>query len=109
PAFLASLFVMKSQQAGREHVEKLLIILRSASSPAAAEIVREAFRGDVLEPLARLLGGADAEQRAALSLAVLIGTTILHTIMAMEPLCTADDAALRGRLTRLFEAALAPA
>ena len=108
PAYLASLFVQKSQSANREHVDKLLILLRSASSPAASEIVREAFRGDVLEPLAGLLDGADATQRAAMALAILLGTTILQTVMAMEPLSTAGDEALRGRLIALFEVALSP-
>ena len=70
--------------------------------------MREAFRGDVLEPLAGLLDGADATQRAAMALAILLGTTILQTIVAMEPLSTAGDEALRGRLIALFEVALSP-
>ena len=109
PEFLVSLIAAKNERGGREHLDKLLILLRSASSPAASEIVREAVRGDVLEPLARILDGPDAAERASLILAVLLGTTVVHTIMAVEPLRTADDAALRGRLIRLFETALAPA
>lgn len=108
PAYLASLFARKSQSANREHVEKLLILLRSASSPVASGIVREAFRGDVLEPLARLVEGPDATQRASMTLAILLGTTILQTVMAMEPLSTADDEAIRRRLLALFEVALSP-
>ena len=109
PGFLVSLIAEKDACGRREHLDKLLILLRSASSPAASGIVREAVRGDVLEPLARILDGPDAAERASLILAVLLGTTVVNTIMAVEPLRTADDAALRGRLTRLFETALAPA
>ena len=98
----------KDECGDRAHVEKLLIILRSASSPVASEIVRDAFRGDVLEPLAQILEGPDAAKRASLVLAILLGTTVLQTIMAMEPLYTGDNAALRDKLTRLFETALAP-
>ena len=96
----------KDEGGDREHVEKLLIILRSASSPAASGIVRDAVRGDVLEPLARILDGPDAAERASLILSILLGTTVLRTIMAMEP-CRGDDASLRDRLARLFETALA--
>src|ERR1700754_4632177 len=55
PAYLASLFF---GQAGKDadkaaaKVDCLLMMLRSASSPRAAEIVREAISGDVLEPMA---------------------------------------------------------
>jgi len=106
PAYLASLVAQKEEDERSEHVEKLLIILRSASSPVASEIVRETVRGDVLEPIARLLGGPEASERAGLVLSILFGSTLLCTIMAMEP-CIGDEAAMRARLTRLFEAALA--
>lgn len=106
PAYLVSLIAEKAEGGDREHVEKLLIILRSASSPAASGIVRDAVQGDVLEPLARILDGPDAAERASLILSILLGTTVLRTIMAMEP-CNGDDARLRDRLVRLFETALA--
>ena len=109
PAYLVSLIASKDDCSQREHVEKLLIALRSASSPAASEIVRDAVRGDVLEPLIQILDAPDAAERACLAVAILFGTTVMRSIMTMEPLCIADDPALRGRLTRLFEAALSPA
>lgn len=106
PAYLASLVAQKGEGGDAEHLENLLIMLRSASSPAASEVVREAVRGDVLEPLARILDGPDAAGRASLVLSILLGTTILRTIMAMEP-CADDEAGLNARLIRLFETALA--
>jgi AcrR family transcriptional regulator len=107
PAYLASLIGEKDASADREHVEKLLIILRSASSPAASQIVRETMRNDVLEPLGRMLRGPNAEMRASLVLAVLLGTTILRTVMCVEPLCDGCPDIMRDRLIGLFEAALA--
>lgn len=107
PAYLASLIVQKDECAQREHVAKLLIILRSASSPDASEIVREAVRDDVLEPLGRTLDGPDAAQRASLILAILLGTTILQTVMAVDPDDAGDESTRRDRLIRLFETALA--
>lgn len=106
PAYLVAL-IEKDEGANREHVEDLLIILRSASSPAASEIVRDAVRGDVLEPLAAILEGPDAATRASLILAILLGATILRTVMALEPLCDGRPDVVREKLLRLFETALA--
>lgn len=107
PAYLASLFLGKDANQAAEKIDCLLMMLRSASSPRAAEIVREAISDDVLEPMAALLAGEDAAMRASLSLAVLMGCGILRTAMALDPLRDADEARLHERVTSLFAAALA--
>lgn len=87
-------------------IDRLLILLRSASSPKASEIIREAIDEDILGPVAAVLGGAHAEFRASLCLAVLMGTGILRSAMEIDPLCRVDEGLLRSRLTALFTAAL---
>ncbi|MES2441754.1 MAG: TetR family transcriptional regulator [Pseudomonadota bacterium] len=112
PAYLASLFIdhgSKNADQTATKVDCLLMMLRSASSPKASEIVREALSEDVLEPMAGLLAGDDAPVRASLSLAVLMGCGILRSTMAIDPLCQANESRLRDRLTALFAAALAEA
>lgn len=104
PGYLAQLFIQQGDD-GNEHVERLLIILRSASSPAASLIVREALREDVLQPLAEHLGGHRPQLRASTSMAVWMGMTIMRTVMSVEPLCR-DDQDIEQRLRKLFEAAL---
>lgn len=104
PAFLANLFVEQGEE-GNQHVERLLIMLRSASSPTASSIVRETLGADVLRPFAKKLAGDDAELRASCSMAVWMGMTILRTVMALEPL---DGPDIEQRIRRLFEAALTP-
>lgn len=104
PTYLASLFLEQGND-GNVHVERLLIILRSASSPIASQIVCEALREDVLEPLAEKLGGPRAELRASSSMAVWMGMTIMRTIMSVEPLCRSGDD-IEARLRRLFATAL---
>jgi AcrR family transcriptional regulator len=106
PAFLAKLATEKDRSDSREHLDRLLIILRSVSSPTASGLVHEAFRADVLDPIARVIGGPDGQMRASLALAILMGTTILKTIMCVEPLCGGDAALLRERLQSLLSAAL---
>ena len=64
----------------RDDIERLSIILRSASSVATANIVRNAFVDDVFAPLVSLLGGVDPEGRASLALSLVIGVTVLRGI-----------------------------
>jgi len=104
-AFLAQMFLDQRGVDGNAHVERLLIILRSASSPAASAIVREALRNDVLEPLADRLGGSDPELRASTLMAVWMGLSIMQTVMLVEPL-REGGGELQDRLRQLFEAAL---
>lgn len=110
PGYLASLFfgqAGKNADQAAAKVDCLLMMLRSASSPRAAEIVREAISDDVLEPMATLLAGEDAAVRASLALAVLMGCGVLRTAMGLDALRGADEARLRDRLTAMFAAALA--
>lgn len=106
PARLADLMLDNGCATDRNDVERLLIILRSASSPKAAEIVRESLRHDVLEPFADLIGGRNAPVRASFAMAIFMGTTILRTVMQVGPLCEEDRGIVRRKLEQLFEAAL---
>lgn len=107
PGYLASLFLSHDEDPN-ENVERLLILLRSASSPAASQIVRQALRQDVLIPLAERLGGNRPELRASTSMAVWMGMTIMRTIMAVEPVCERSPE-IEAKLQALFEAALSEA
>jgi AcrR family transcriptional regulator len=104
--FLADTIVSQDCGNRSEHADRLLIIVRSASSPKAAEIVREAMREDVLEPVAKLLDGGNSEMRASLCMALIIGTTIQRTIMGIGALCECDPAIFHRKLVQMFEAAL---
>lgn len=97
----------RSCEATAAKVDRLLMLLRSASSTKASEIIRDSIDTDMLCPVAEVLEGEDAEVRAALCLSVLMGAGILRTAMGIDPLCDADDARLRRRLVALFGAALA--
>jgi AcrR family transcriptional regulator len=106
PAFLAAMALRNAEAEGREDLDRLLIILRSASSPKASELVRAAFHEDVIEPISRLLAGPDAELRVAVALSILTGTSVLRTFMGVEPLVACEERALERKLAILFEEAL---
>lgn len=87
-------------------IDRLLILLRSASSPKASEIIRDTISEDMLEPVACTLEGEHAEVRASLCLGVLMGVGILRSAMTIDTLCTVDKQLLHRRLAALFSAAL---
>ncbi|MEA3011130.1 MAG: hypothetical protein QOJ91_2822 [Sphingomonadales bacterium] len=105
PGWLAEMATREDGSDG-VNIERLLIILRSASSPKAARIVQDSFREDVLDPVAALIRGDEPEMRASLALSLLIGTTILRTIMRVDAICECDSTAVRARLERLLAVAL---
>lgn len=108
PAHFTQLLLEEPEGPARDiKTQKLLIILRSASSPVACELVREAMHDDILRPAASILGGEDGEFRASLAMALLMGTGVIRSIMAVAPLCDCNEAVVQGRLERLFAEALA--
>ena len=106
PRLLTKLFMNLDDAEHRDHAERLLIMLRSSSSPVAAAIVREALSRDVLQPLASRLAGEAPEARASLALAVWMGVTVLRTVMAVEPMCGRKCEVVDAKLALLYEAAL---
>ena len=107
PAFLARMVLCNDEAEDREDLDRLLIILRSASSPKASELVQAAFREDVIEPVSRLLSGPDAELRVATAFSILTGISVMRTFMGVEPLCGCERGKLEAKLTGLLEQALA--
>ena len=88
------------------HLDRLLIVLRSASSPNASAIVYESIDEIILAPIAARLGTPDARMRAGLALTVLMGSGIVRNVMRMHSISQAQETALRKHLTTLFETAL---
>lgn len=105
PALLAEIFMNQDEAEHRDHTERLLMILRSASSPVAAGAAHQALLRD-LQPLADRLSGDAPETRASLAMAVYMGVTILRSIMAVEPVCDGECHVLKSKLPALYEAAL---
>ena len=104
PGFLADMFLSQDKD-GNENVERLLIILRSASSPTASKIVSKAMRNDILVPFAERLGGNNSEMRASSSMAVWMGMTIMRTVIAVDGMC-GQTPEIEAKLHALFETAL---
>ena len=58
----------------------LLLMLRSISSPKAAEIIQKQSNVRFLEPFTEWMGGEDAEIRARLAAGLIMGLTVSRDI-----------------------------
>jgi AcrR family transcriptional regulator len=106
PAYLAQLATEQHFDAEANCYESLLMILRSASSPQASAVVRNALKEDILGPLSSVLGdGEEASTAASLATAIWMGTAILRVVAPVQAICPCD-VQLRQRLEALFAAAL---
>lgn len=108
PAFFLSLVAQGEDPGCTYQRDKLLIMLRSATSPAAAEVIRTSFQKDVLEPLARVIGAPNANSKAVLTMAILIGANFLRTVLPVSPLSAEDEETVEAGLLRLFKTAQSP-
>ena len=107
PRFLANLVEADEDEDRTRRMEMFVIMLRSASSPQAGAVIRELVHRDVVDPMAKLIAGPDAEMRANMLLAVLMGIGVLRKIMQVDGMCAAEPCQVRTERFRcLFEAAL---
>lgn len=63
-----------------------LVVLRSAASPEAGPLLREALDRQVVRPLAAWLDGPDAEARAGLVVALLFGVAVSRDVLGVGAL-----------------------
>lgn len=111
PARLAALIIDKGkdeedleQQAAK--MERLFVILRSASSPNASAIASVAINEDFIAPIVTRLDGEETRMRASLALSVMIGSIVVRNMMSVSSLCEVDQGRVRARLTAILEKAL---
>jgi AcrR family transcriptional regulator len=81
----------------------LLLMLRSATDPHAADLIRPCLDRNVLRPLAGILDGPDAEVRAAMVIAQCTGFAILNQMLRPQALAEAQ----REELVVLLKESLA--
>jgi AcrR family transcriptional regulator len=92
----------------QDGLDYLLVMLRSASSPAAAEPLRKAMRTHFHDPFAAYLGGPEADVRARLAGDLIMGVAISRAITADHDLDEEGRACLRKRLASVIQSAVDP-
>src|ERR1700732_1382062 len=86
-----------------------LVMLRSVSNQGAAGVWgREKIERTFEKPLAALLPGAEANQRAALFQSLIAGFYLMRKVIGSTALARADAAALSRQLAALFQVLVQP-
>lgn len=85
-------------------LEGLVIMLRSAASPKAAELIRNSIATRFHEPFAQWLGGEDAQVRARLLGGILLGMSMSRAITPGYGLDDQNRARLRESLAGMLQA-----
>jgi AcrR family transcriptional regulator len=78
------------RDAAHTHYETINAAIWSAASPVAAKIVKRDVEERFVQPIASALEGPDAEIRAALIMAILMGTSIMRHMLEIPPLAGGD-------------------
>jgi AcrR family transcriptional regulator len=95
--------IMAKTEANVEPIDPLLLILRSAPNPRAAEILRKSIARHFERPLKASLRGPKASERAAMILALVVGFQLFRRVIASEALTHANRASLSRHLTTIIQ------
>ncbi|QET05208.1 TetR/AcrR family transcriptional regulator [Cupriavidus pauculus] len=87
-------------------MDGFLILLRSSNNPQATAILRKKIDTHFARPLAALLPGTDAAQRAAVFLAVIAGVQLMRQVIDVPSLRRATPERLGRQLEALLVVAL---
>lgn len=85
-----------------DEVAPFEVIVRSLMSPAAAPVLRDFIRKEVIDPLATKLGHSD-NRRTSVIVALLVGVDILRNVLRIEPMTEREG----GPLEAILEEAIA--
>lgn len=89
-------------------LDGFLVMLRSISNERAAAIWREKIEQTFEKPLAAVLPGAEANERAALFQCLIAGFYLMRKVIGSRALAAADTATLSRRLAALFQVLVEP-
>ena len=89
----------------RGHFDPILALIRSAPIVTAQPVLRAYIAREAVEPIAHLIGGEEAGERASLIVAFLIGVIILRTVIKSDPLASAEPEHLASMVEQMIDAA----
>jgi AcrR family transcriptional regulator len=93
---------------GATPLDPFLLMLRSASDPKAAAIIRAGIERHVGERFAGLLDGPDNHARAQVGLSLVAGVLLMRTVIATTALQGFDDERLAALLGEMFAPVVNP-
>ncbi|MFI0895616.1 TetR family transcriptional regulator [Streptomyces sp. NPDC020983] len=103
---LAAYFFGMWEDPARRHPFQAMLV-SAASNEAAATVLREFVRGEVIARIGAMIEGDDAELRAELAGSQLIGAALVRYVYRIPPLCDAPLSDVVGRVGRAVQSHLA--
>jgi len=100
--------LLATTRPGETPLDGTLIMIRSSSSQRAAEIGKRQIEKQHHRRVAAALKGENAEERAALVLALIAGVQFMRQMMKLSALANADTATLRKLLVPVLQQLLEP-
>jgi len=97
-----SAVIMRKTEPQDKPNDALLLLLRSAPNPRAAEILRDCIARRFERPLKSLLQGPRAEERAAMVLALILGFVLMRRVIRSKGLFD-DSGSLAGELKIMLQ------
>ncbi|MES2032791.1 MAG: TetR family transcriptional regulator [Pseudomonadota bacterium] len=98
---------LEGEQDG-EKLDMFLIMLLSASSPKASEIVRRCSRDQFYQRFEEWLGGPDVDVRTRLSASLMMGMSLSRVIDDTKEFDAVRRAKLQDRLAAIIQLSIAP-
>jgi AcrR family transcriptional regulator len=89
-----------------ETFDEFAFLLRSVGSPLAAPILSAALHDDFVKPLAKRIGGRDAQARAAMITACVMGFAVLRAALGSPAIDGAKPERIAGMLGAAIQACL---
>jgi len=95
--------VIAKTEKDADPIDPLLLLLRSAPNPRAAEILRESIARHFEPPLKSLLMGPCASERAAMILAFISGLQLFRKVIGSKALTDGTRAGLYANIKAAFQ------
>ena len=95
--------VIAKTEKDADPIDPLLLLLRSAPNPRAAEILRESIARHFERPLKSLLMGPCASERAAMILAFISGLQLFRKVIGSKALTDGTRAGLYANIKAAFQ------
>lgn len=95
--------IIAKTEKGADPIDPLLLLLRSAPNPRAAEILRESIARHFERPLKSLLMGPSASERAAIILAFISGLQLFRKVIGSKALTDGPRAGFYANVEATFQ------
>jgi AcrR family transcriptional regulator len=107
-ARFSRILVAKEEVIGGESIDPLLLLLRSAANPRAAEILKSGIVRHFSSPLGAIFKGDHIDLRVAMFLAQIAGFQLMRDVIKLDPLLFSDVGLIVKALENMFELQISP-